>query len=29
MANMGEAINYLNGGAGTSGAPATVTITRT
>jgi hypothetical protein len=28
MANMGEAINYLNGGAGTGGAPATITLTR-
>lgn len=28
MANLSSAINYLNGGAGSSGAPATVTITR-
>jgi hypothetical protein len=28
MSNMGQAINYLNGGAGTSGAPAIVTLIR-
>jgi hypothetical protein len=28
MANMGDAINYLNNGAGQSGAPAVVTLTR-
>jgi hypothetical protein len=28
MSNLGQAINYLNGGAGSSGAPAIVTLTR-
>jgi hypothetical protein len=28
MSNMGSAINYLNGGAGTGGAPAIITLSR-
>jgi hypothetical protein len=28
MGNMSEAINYLNGGAGSTGAPVTITLTR-